>query len=42
MSALKIVAALVIATGIVGLVYGGITSTKKTHDAGIGPPERSI
>jgi hypothetical protein len=28
MSAFKIVAALVIATGIVGLVYGGITSTK--------------
>jgi len=23
-------------------VYGGITSTKKTHDAWIGPPERSI
>ena len=42
MSVLKIAAALLIAAGIAGLVYGGITCTKKTHDARIGPPERSI
>jgi multidrug transporter EmrE-like cation transporter len=38
----KIVAILLIAAGIIGLVYGGITYTKKTHDAKIGPLEMSI
>jgi TRAP-type C4-dicarboxylate transport system permease small subunit len=42
MSALKIVAFLLIAAGIVGLVYGGITYTKSTHDTKIGPLELSI
>ena len=42
MSALKIVAVLLIAAGIVGLVYGGFTYTKSTHDAKIGPLELSI
>ncbi|HEX9736806.1 MAG TPA: LPXTG cell wall anchor domain-containing protein [Thermoanaerobaculia bacterium] len=42
MSALRIVALLLIAAGIVGLVYGGITYTKTTHDAKIGPLELSI
>jgi LPXTG-motif cell wall-anchored protein len=41
-SALRIVALLLIAAGIVGLVYGGITYTKTTHDAKIGPLELSI
>ena len=42
MNALKIVAILLIAAGIVGLLYGGITYTKSTHDAKIGPLELSI
>jgi LPXTG-motif cell wall-anchored protein len=42
MSALKIVAILLIAAGIIGLVYGGITYTRTTHDAKLGPLEVSI
>lgn len=42
MNALKIVALLLIAAGILGLVYGGITYTKSTHDAKIGPLELSV
>ena len=42
MSSLKIVAVLLIAAGVVALVYGGITYTKTTHDAKIGPVELSI
>jgi TRAP-type C4-dicarboxylate transport system permease small subunit len=42
MNALKIVALLLIALGAVGLIYGGITYTKTTHDAKIGPLELSI
>ena len=41
-SVLKIVAILLIAAGIIGLVYGGITYTKTTHDAKVGPFEMSI
>lgn len=41
MSALKIVAILLIAAGIVGLLYGGITYTRTTHEAKIGPFEMS-
>lgn len=42
MSALKIVAILLIAAGVIGLVYGGITYTKSTHNAKLGPLELSI
>jgi uncharacterized membrane protein len=42
MNILKIVAILLIVGGIVGLVYGGITYTKTTHDAKIGPIEFSV
>ena len=42
MSALKIVAILLIAAGVAGLVYGGFTYTKSTHDAKIGPFEFSV
>ena len=42
MNALKIAALLLIAAGIVGLVYGGIIYTKTTHDAKIGPIELSV
>jgi hypothetical protein len=41
-SPLKIVAVLLIAAGIIGLVYGGITYTKSTHNAKVGPFEMSI
>ena len=41
-SPLKIVAILLIAAGIIGLVYGGITYTKTTHNAKIGPFDLSI
>jgi TRAP-type C4-dicarboxylate transport system permease small subunit len=39
MSALKIVAILLIVAGILGLVYGGITYTKSTHSAKVGSYE---
>ncbi|HLF56855.1 MAG TPA: hypothetical protein VI942_08420 [Thermoanaerobaculia bacterium] len=42
MSPLKIVAILLIAAGIVGLVYGGITYTKSTHEARMGPLHFSV
>lgn len=42
MSAAKLVAILLIAAGILGLVYGGFTYTKKTHDAKLGPIELAV
>ena len=42
MSAVKIVAVLLILGGILALVYGGFTYTKETHDAKLGPLEFSI
>jgi len=39
---IKIVALLLIVLGVIGLLYGGITYTKKTHDAKLGPFEMSI
>ena len=42
MSPLKMAAILLIVAGIVGLAYGGITYTKSSHDAKIGPLELSI
>ncbi len=42
MSGLKIVALLLILGGILGLVYGGFTYTKATHDAKLGPIEFSV
>ena len=42
MSAVKIVALLLIVGGILGLVYGGFSYTKETHDAKIGPLELSV
>ncbi len=42
MSAVKIVAALLIAAGVLGLVYGGISYTKTTHEAKVGPFEVSV
>ena len=42
MSPFKILAILLIAAGIIGLVYGGITYTKTTHNAKVGPFEMSM
>jgi len=42
LSALKIVAIVLILAGILGLVYGGITYTKTTHEAKVGPLELSV
>ena len=42
MSATKIVAIILIVIGILGLIYGGITYTKKTHDVDLGPVEFSV
>ena len=42
MSPIKILAIVLVALGILGLVYGGFTYTKSTHDAKIGPIELSV
>ncbi len=42
MSAVKIVGIVLIAAGILGLVYGGFSYTKETHEAKIGPLELSV
>jgi uncharacterized membrane protein YidH (DUF202 family) len=38
----KIVAIVLIVLGILGLVYGGFSYTKTTHDAKIGPLEVAV
>jgi hypothetical protein len=42
MSALKIMAIVLIVAGIVGLMYGKFSYTKETHDVKLGPLEMSI
>ena len=42
MSAAKIVGIVLIMAGILGLVYGGFSYTKETHEAKIGPLELSV
>ncbi len=42
MSATRIVAILLIAAGVLGLVYGNFTYTKETHDAKVGPLELMV
>ncbi len=42
MSAVKIVGIVLIALGILGLLYGGFSYTKETHQAKIGPVELSV
>jgi len=42
MNALKVVALALIAAGILGLMYGGFTYTKNTHEAKIGPIEMAV
>jgi TRAP-type C4-dicarboxylate transport system permease small subunit len=42
MNALKIVGLVLIAAGALGLVYGGFTYTKETHEAKIGPLQLAV
>ena len=42
MSAIKIVAIVLIVVGVLSLVYGKFTYTKATHDAKLGPVELSV
>ncbi len=42
MSAIRIVAILLVLAGILGLVYGNFTYTKETHDAKVGPLELMV
>jgi hypothetical protein len=42
MNALKIAAVVLIAAGVLGLVYGSFSYTKDTHEAKLGPLELSV
>jgi len=42
MNAPKVVALALIAAGILALVYGGLTYTRVTHEAKIGPIEMAV
>lgn len=42
MNATKIIGAVLIAAGVLGLVYGGFSYTKETHEAKLGPFELSM
>jgi hypothetical protein len=42
MSAIRLVAVVLIAVGILSLVYGQFSYTKETHEAKLGPVELSV
>jgi hypothetical protein len=42
MNAIKILAIALIVAGVLGLVYGGFTYTKETHETKLGPIELSV
>lgn len=42
MNAVRIVAIALIAAGAIGLLYGGFSYTKETHQAKLGPIELSV
>lgn len=42
MSTLKIVAIVLIVAGILGLVYGGFTYTRETHELTVGPLDVTV
>jgi hypothetical protein len=42
MNAVKMAAIVLIAAGVLGLVYGSFSYTKDTHDAKLGPLELSV
>jgi len=42
MNAIKVIGMVLILAGILGLVYGGFSFTKETHEAKIGPIELQV
>jgi hypothetical protein len=42
MTTVKIAAMVLIVAGVLGLVYGGFSYTKETHEARLGPIELSV
>jgi hypothetical protein len=42
MNAIRMVAVVLIAAGVLGLVYGSVSYTKDTHEAKLGPVELSV
>jgi multidrug transporter EmrE-like cation transporter len=42
MDAMKILAVVLIVAGVLGLVYGGFSYTRETHEAKVGPIELSV
>jgi uncharacterized membrane protein len=42
MNAIKMVAIVLIVGGVLGLLYGGFSYTKETHEAKLGPIELSV
>ena len=42
MNALKMAAVVLIAAGVLGLVYGSFSYTEETHEAKLGPLELSV
>jgi len=42
MNAIKVIGVVLILAGILGLVYGGFSFTKETHEAKIGPIELQV
>lgn len=42
MNLMKLVAVVLIVLGVLGLVYGGFSYTKETHEAKLGPIEMSV
>jgi uncharacterized membrane protein YidH (DUF202 family) len=42
MNALKLVAVVLIAVGVLGLLYGGFSYTRETHEVKLGPLELSV
>jgi uncharacterized membrane protein len=42
MNAMKVVGILLVVGGLLGLMYGGFTYTKETHEAKIGPLVLSV
>ena len=42
MSPVRIIGIILIAAGVIGLVYGGFSFTKETHKAEIGPLKLSV
>ncbi len=42
MNAVRIIAIALIVAGVLGLIYGGFSYTRETHEAKVGPVEFSV